>query len=319
MLNSKILALVMDDVLSINPKKDSSFAMMLAAQKRGYQLVCFDTHQMSFNKAGVFAQALIIEVTDNNDNFVKITQSLNFDLLTADLIFMRKDPPFDMNYIYTTYLLEQVQKQGVRVINKPQSLRDFNEKVAIMQFPDCITDTLISANTTQILQFLTQHKTIVIKPLDGMGGVDIFKLQHTQIEEARLRISQLTKGEKIPLMAQFFLSDIKNGDKRILIINGKPIPFALNRIPPKNNWKGNLAQGATGIAQPLNNRDYWLCEQIAPTLKQKGLVFVGLDVIGDYITEINVTSPTGIRELNTQCDLDIATVLFQALESDISA
>lgn len=307
----------MDDITNINPKKDSSLAMMLEAQKRGWQIYTFDACDMFSKQGEVFASASKTTVRDDLTTWFTKSTSEVVNLTQFDVILMRKDPPFDMNYIYATYLLELAETRGVLVANKPQSLRDFNEKLAIMNFPQCITNTLVSAEEKIIIDFLHQHHSIVIKPLDGMGGQDIFKLSAADLTQAHKHIKQLTRHGITQIMAQQFLPDITQGDKRILIINGKPIPYALNRVPAKGNWKGNLAQGATGIAQPLSKRDIWLCEQIAPTLINKGLFFVGLDVIGDYITEINVTSPTGIRELDAQCDLNIAGELFDTLEQHL--
>lgn len=307
------LIVVLDDVLSLNPVKDTSFALMLEAQNRGYTIYCLDTHQLSLDKNKVVGEVLEVVLTDNSQDFVRVIRQKTLQLSEASLVIMRKDPPFDMNYIYATYLLEMVENTGVVVLNKPQSLRDFNEKLAIMQFPDCITNTLISSNTPQIQDFLSLHKTIVIKPLDGMGGRDIYKLSHK--DDATKIIETITKltQKNTPLMAQKFLPEISQGDKRIIIINGKPIPYSLARIPAEGNFKGNLAQGAVGIAQPLSKRDEWLCAQISQTLINKGLFFVGLDVIGDYITEINVTSPTGVRELDKQCNLNIAYTFFEEI------
>jgi glutathione synthase len=222
-----------------------------------------------------------------------------------------------MNYIYATYFLEQAENKGVLVVNKPQSLRDANEKMFALNFPHCIAKTLVSSKQSQIKKFINTQNLAVVKPLDGMGGKDIFKLKNTDnnIDEV---LDYLTKQGSTPIMAQEFLPEIAQGDKRILLINGKPIDYALARIPAKGSFKGNLAAGAVGIGQPLSARDYYLCEQIAPTLKAKGLMFVGLDVIGDYITEINVTSPTCIRELDEQFDLNIAKVLFDAIEQKLN-
>jgi glutathione synthase len=222
-----------------------------------------------------------------------------------------------MNYIYATYFLEQAESKGVLVVNKSQSLRDANEKMFALNFPHCIAKTLVSSKQSQIKKFIKTQNLAVVKPLDGMGGKDIFKLKNTDnnIDEV---LDYLTKQGSTPIMAQEFLPAIAQGDKRILLINGKPIDYALARIPAKGSFKGNLAAGAIGIGQPLSTRDYYLCEQIAPTLKAKGLMFVGLDVIGDYITEINVTSPTCIRELDKQFDLNIAKILFDAIEQKLN-
>jgi glutathione synthase len=225
---------------------------------------------------------------------------------------MRKDPPFNMNYIYTTYLLEQAENNGVLVVNKPSSLRDANEKLFAINFPNCIPKSLVSTNKEQIKEFIKKQKIAIVKPLDGMGGKDIFKLEYNDDKTDDI-INYLTKNGKNQIITQQFLTDIKKGDKRILLIDGKPIDYALARIPSKNNFKGNLAAGATGIGKPLSKRDYWLCEQIAPTLKAKKLIFVGIDVIGDYITEINVTSPTCIRELDKIFNLNIAGKLLDVI------
>lgn len=307
----------MDDIANINPKKDTSLAIMLEAQRRKWEIYTFDTADMFAEQGKVFANASKTTVSDNSNTWFKKSAGKIINLAEFDIILMRKDPPFDMNYIYATYLLEQAEKQGVLVANKPQSLRDFNEKFAIMNFPQCIPNTLVSADEAIILAFLNKHQTLVIKPLDSMGGKDIFKLSITKPTQARQYISQLTQNGSTPVMLQQFIDEIKQGDKRILIINGKPITYALNRVPAKGHWKGNLAQGAIGNAQLLSKKDEWLCTQIAPTLKAKGLLFVGLDVIGDYITEINITSPTGIRELDTQCDFNIAMQLLDTLEQQL--
>lgn len=303
----------MDDIANINPKKDSSLAMMLEASRRAYDIYTFDSTDLFAEQGVVYAQASPTAVFDNLIHWFEKQPSQKIPLSEFDVILMRKDPPFDMNYIYATYFLEQADKQKVLVVNKPQSLRDANEKLFVLNFPHCMPKTLVSSNQVQIRTFIETQKTAVVKPLDGMGGRDIFKFE-TGDTAINTTLNRLTDNGKSPIMVQEFLPEIVKGDKRILLINGKPIDYALARIPAKGNFKGNLAAGATGVGQPLSKRDYWLCEQIAPTLKAKGLLFVGLDVIGDYITEINVTSPTCIRELDTQFDLNIAGVLFDAIE-----
>ena len=218
-----------------------------------------------------------------------------------------------MDYIYATYLLEQAEDSGVLVVNKPSSLRDANEKLFALNFPDCIPETLVSSNIEKLSEFISKIKTAVVKPLDGMGGTDIFKLAKgdKNIEEVLLKITN--QGSRY-IMAQEFLPEIKDGDKRILLINGRPVDYALARIPAEGNFKGNLAAGAKGVGQPLSERDRYLCSQIAPMLIEKELMFVGLDVIGDYITEINVTSPTCIRELDSQFNLNISSILLDEVE-----
>jgi len=312
------IAVLMDDIANINPKKDSSLAMMLEASRRGWDIYTFDTNDLFVVKGVVYAHASQTSVKDDSKHWFKkqpLIQALK--LSDLDVILMRKDPPFDMDYIYATYLLEQAENTGVLVVNKPQSLRDANEKLFALNFAHCMPSTLISTQIDQIKSFIKAEKTVVVKPLDGMGGADIFKLNDgdNNIDEV---LDYLTHQGTRQIMVQEFLADIIKGDKRILIINGEPIDYALARMPAKGSFKGNLAAGATGIGQPLSDRDRYLCEQIGPTLKDKGLMFVGLDVIGDYITEINVTSPTCIRELDAQFNLNIAGVLFDAIEQQIN-
>lgn len=309
------IAVLMDDIATINPKKDSSFAMMLEASKRGWDIDTFDTCDLFAKDGSVFANCAKTTVSDSLYWYKKSPNTI-VSLEQFDVILMRKDPPFDMNYIYATYLLEQAENKGVLVVNKPQSLRDANEKLFALNFPHCMPKTLISSNQTQIKDFVDLLKTVIVKPLDGMGGSDIFKFEARDCGIDKV-LQRLTNNEKCPIMVQEFLPEIMQGDKRILLINGKPIDYALARIPAKGNFKGNLAAGAIGIGQPLSKRDYWLCQQIAPTLQEKGLLFVGLDVIGDYITEINVTSPTCIRELDAQFNLNIACILFDTIEIKI--
>ena len=308
-----ILAVLMDDISSIKPIKDSSFAMMLEAQKRGWDIYTFDSTDMFYGDGKVIANARKTFVKDSEHEWYKCEATEELQLTNIDVVFMRKDPPFDMDYIYATYLLEQAEDSGVLVVNKPSSLRDANEKLFALNFPDCIPETLVSSNIEKLSEFISKIKTAVVKPLDGMGGTDIFKLTKgdKNIEEVLLKITN--QGSRY-IMAQEFLPEIKDGDKRILLINGRPVDYALARIPAEGNFKGNLAAGAKGVGQPLSERDRYLCSQIAPMLIEKELMFVGLDVIGDYITEINVTSPTCIRELDSQFNLNISSILLDEVE-----
>ena len=308
-----ILAVLMDDISSIKPIKDSSFAMMLEAQKRGWDIYTFDSTDMFYGDGKVIANARKTLVKDSEHEWYKCEVTAELQLTNIDVVFMRKDPPFDMDYIYATYLLEQAEDSGVLVVNKPSSLRDANEKLFALNFPDCIPETLVSSNIEKLSEFISKIKTAVVKPLDGMGGTDIFKLAKgdKNIEEVLLKITN--QGSRY-IMAQEFLPEIKDGDKRILLINGRPVDYALARIPAEGNFKGNLAAGAKGVGQPLSERDRYLCSQIAPMLIEKELMFVGLDVIGDYITEINVTSPTCIRELDSQFNLNISSILLDEVE-----
>jgi len=312
-----ILAVLMDDISSIKPIKDSSFAMMLEAQKRGWEIFTFDTPDMFYEDGIVLANARKTLVRDSEQDWYECEDIKALPLNNIDIVFMRKDPPFDMDYIYATYLLEQAESSGTLVVNKPSSLRDANEKLFALNFPECIPETLVSSNIKKLSEFISKIKTAVVKPLDGMGGTDIFKLTKgdKNIEEVLLKITN--QGSRF-IMAQEFLPEIKNGDKRILLINGKPVDYALARIPAAGSFKGNLAAGAKGVGQPLSARDRHLCSQIAPMLIEKELMFVGLDVIGDYITEINVTSPTCIRELDSQFDLNISSMLLDEIEDKLA-
>jgi glutathione synthase len=291
--------------------------MMLEAQKRGWDIYTFDSPDMFYGDGKVIANARKTFVKDSEHEWYKCEATEELLLNNIDVVFMRKDPPFDMDYIYATYLLEQAANSGVLVVNKPSSLRDANEKLFALNFPDCIPETLVSSNIDKLSEFISKIKTAVVKPLDGMGGTDIFKLTKgdKNIEEVLLKITN--QGSRF-IMAQEFLPEIKHGDKRILLINGKPIDYALARIPAEGSFKGNLAAGAKGVGQPLSARDRHLCSQIAPMLIEKELMFVGLDVIGDYITEINVTSPTCIRELDSQFNLNISSILLDEIEGKLA-
>jgi len=310
------LAVLMDDIASINPKKDSSLAMMLEAKRRNWDIYTFDSSDMFHLKGEVFAKARKTLVADSQSNWHECEEAEILQLKEIDVVFMRKDPPFDMDYIYATYLLEQLEASGVMVINKPSSLRDANEKLFALNFPELIPKTLVSSNNEKLSVFINDNVDVVVKPLDGMGGTNIFKLKKGDDNEEVLL--KLTNNGQRYIMAQEFLPEIKHGDKRILLINGKPVDYALARMPAEGNFKGNLAAGAIGVGQPLSERDRFLCTQIAPILIEKELIFVGLDVIGDYITEINVTSPTCIRELDSQFGLNISSELLDVVEEKLA-
>ena len=310
------LAVLMDDIASINPKKDSSLAMMLEAKRRNWDIYTFDSSDMFHLKGEVFAKARKTLVADSQSNWHECEEAEILQLKEIDVVFMRKDPPFDMDYIYATYLLEQLEASGVMVVNKPSSLRDANEKLFALNFPELIPKTLVSSNNEKLAAFINDNVDVVVKPLDGMGGTNIFKLKKGDDNEEVLL--KLTNNGQRYIMAQEFLPEIKHGDKRILLINGKPVDYALARMPAEGNFKGNLAAGAIGVGQPLSERDRFLCKQIAPILIEKELIFVGLDVIGDYITEINVTSPTCIRELDSQFGLNISAELLDVVEEKLA-
>ncbi|MDF2940467.1 MAG: glutathione synthase [Gammaproteobacteria bacterium] len=305
---------VMDPLNQIKAYKDSTVAMIEAALKRGFQVFAMQTNELFIEQAKAFSSMQeILSVDIKSSPWYQLGSSSTQELASLDVILMRKDPPFDMDYIYATYILELAERAGARVINKPQSLRDANEKCFITQFPECIADTLVSADPIRIKQFLEQQQDIIVKPLDGMGGASIFRLTEAD-HNINVILETMTQFGRRHIMAQRYLPEVKLGDKRILLINGEPVPFALARIPQGKETRANMAAGGKPKAQPLSDRDKWLCEQVGPVLKQKGLYFVGIDVIGDYITEINVTSPTGIKELNEQCNLDIAGDLIDFID-----
>jgi glutathione synthase len=310
---SRKLGIIMDPIEGINVKKDSSFAMLLEAQRRGWQIFYILVNGVRLQGDRVMARTQPLKVDDNADNWFELGNHVTLELAELDLVLMRKDPPFDMEYIYVTYLLELAQAQGTMVVNRPDSLRDCNEKLFTAWFPQCCAPTLVSRSKDDFRDFLTEHGDIVIKPLDGMGGKSIFTV-HANDRNRNVVFETLTDHEARFAMAQRYIPEISQGDKRILLIDGKPIPYALARIPSEMDGRGNLAAGATAKGIPLSDRDQWICEQVGPELSRRGLFFVGLDVIGDYLTEINVTSPTCIRELDEIYQLNISGDLFDSIE-----
>ncbi|MBQ24846.1 glutathione synthase [Alcanivorax sp.] len=306
------VGVVMDPIAKIKPWKDSTFAMLLEAQRRGWSLLYMEPGDLYVRDGRTFATTRALSVTDNNDDWYRLADAVNHDLADLDIILMRQDPPFNAEYIYATYLLEKVEREGVLVVNRPGSVRDSNEKLFATDFPQCCAPTLVSSQSTLLRNFVQEFGDTVMKPLDGMGGSNIFRVRKDS-PNISVVIEVLTQHGKTPIMAQRFVPEITEGDKRILMINGEPVPYALARIPKEGELRGNLAAGGTGQGRELSDRDRWICEQVGPTLKRKGLYFVGLDVIGDYLTEINVTSPTCIRELDAIFDINIAGQLFDIL------
>lgn len=306
------LAVIMDPINKINTKKDSTLAMLTEAQHRGWLITYFEQGDLFFSdgKALGRGRTLTLNLTDND--WYQLGAEEDIELGQFDFILMRKDPPFDMNYIYTTYLLDQAEQSGALVVNKPQSLRDCNEKYFTTHFPQCCPPLVVSQRAEQLKAFIARYHDVVIKPLDGMGGASIFRISHND-QNTSVIIETLTQHQTQPVMMQQYLPAIVQGDKRILLIDGQPVPYGLARIPANNELRGNLAAGGRGVAQALTERDYWICEQLAPTLKKKGLIFVGIDVIGDYLTEINITSPTCIREIDAAYNTNIAARLMDAL------
>lgn len=308
------LGIIMDPIESIKTYKDSSFAMLLAAQKKNWPIYYMQQSDVYLENAQVYANCQRIQVDDNPDNWFSAQETTTLALSDLDVILMRKDPPFDMEYIYTTYLLELAERNGTLIVNKPASLRDANEKLFTTHFPQCCTQTLVSRDPVRLRQFIHQQQDVILKPLDGMGGQSIFRVTPDDANLSVILESMAQFGNKT-VMAQSYIPEITQGDKRILMINGEAVPYALARIPAAGETRGNLAAGGQGVGMPLTEREQWICDQVGPTLKKMGLVFVGLDVIGDYLTEINVTSPTCIRELDSQFDLDIGTQLMDSIIS----
>ena len=309
------IGVIMDPIQHINIAKDSTFAMLLAAQDLGWEIYYMQMSDLFVADNNPGAKMCSLQVADDSREWFRIIKTELRQLEDLDIILMRKDPPVTMEYIYVTHMLDLASHAGVRVVNNPSSLREVNEKLYIYWFPGCIAPTLVSRSKDQFFDFMDEHNEIILKPLDGMGGNSVFRISRSNAN-AEVIIETLTNnGEKFA-MAQRFIPDIVNGDKRILLIDGDPVPYALARIPRPGEHRGNLAAGGTGKGVELSGRDYEICNEIAPVLRAKGLRFAGIDIIGDYLTEINVTSPTCIRELDKIYELDIAKQLLLAIENN---
>ncbi|PVZ72167.1 glutathione synthase [Pelagibaculum spongiae] len=313
---SRKLGVIMDPIESIKPYKDSSFAMMLAAQKKGWEIYYIQPKDLWLDQGRCFATSCQVTLQDTTENWYQKSQSTDHPLAELDVVLMRKDPPFNMDFVYLTYLLERAEAEGCKVINRPSSIRDCNEKLFTAWFPELTPPTLVTRNSNQVKAFLAQHQDIIVKPLDGMGGSGIFRIREDDPNKGAI-LETISHQDQELFMAQRYLPAITDGDKRILIINGKPVSHVLARIPAKGENRGNLAAGGRGVGQLLSDSDRAIAEKIGPTLVEKGLWFVGLDVIGDRVTEINVTSPTCIRELDHQFGLDIAGDFIQMLEDEL--
>ncbi|MGA9851525.1 MAG: glutathione synthase [Gammaproteobacteria bacterium] len=299
------LGVVMDPIGSIKPSKDTTLAMLLAAQSRGWELYYLEQPDLYLRDGETRGRTRRLTVRDTAQGWFQWGEEQDLLLAGLDVILMRKDPPFDMEYVYSTYLLERAELGGALVINRPQALRDANEKAYTAWFPQCGPPTLMTRRMDRMRAFLAEHGKIVVKPLDGMGGSSVFVLAEND-PNLSVALETLTQEGRRLAIAQKFIPEISEGDKRILLIDGEPVPYALARIPAPGESRGNLAAGGHGMGVPLSQRDRWICNQVAPTLRKKGLLFVGLDVIGDYLTEINVTSPTCVRELDKLYGLDVA-------------
>jgi glutathione synthase len=311
------LGIVMDPIASINYKKDTSLAMLVAAQQRGWALNYMEQSDLYSRDGVAMGTMRDLRVDYNEESWFSLGTAHEAPLHDLDVILMRKDPPFDTEYIYSTYLLEQAESCGTLVVNKPQSLRDCNEKLFATRFPQCCPPVLVSSQAAKLKAFHAEHGDVIFKPLDGMGGTSIFRLKE-QDPNVSVIIEMLTSHGRRQIMAQRFIPEIVDGDKRILLVDGEPVPYALARVPAVGETRGNLAAGGSGVPQPLSERDRWICAQVKDMVKRKGLLFVGLDVIGDYLTEINVTSPTCVRELNTAYNLDIAGDLMDCIAAKLN-
>jgi len=307
------IGIVMDPIESITPYKDSSLAMLLEAQRRDAEIHYFQQGDLKLLSGRAIGHSQRLKVTDDNSDWFEAGDTAEIDLGDLDAILMRKDPPFDMEYIYTTYILDRAREAGALVVNHPQALRDMNEKAYTAWFPECTPITLITRSMAEMKVFLAEHDRIVVKPLDGMGGRSIFVVKKGD-NNANVIFETLTDFGTRFAMAQVYIPEIKLGDKRILLVNGETVPYALARIPSDDDNRGNLVMGAKGIGQELSAADWAICERVGPVLRDAGVLFAGIDIIGDYLTEVNVTSPTGIREIDKRFDLNIAGLLFDAIE-----
>jgi len=307
----------MDPIDTINPVKDSSFAMLLEAQRRGYALFYMEMADLELKDGQTIAHMRSIQVNDSTSDWFELGETILQPLSSLDVVLMRKDPPFDVEYIYATYLFETAEKSGVLVVNRPASIRNANEKLFATDFHDCVAPSLVTRRADSLRDFLAEHGDIILKPLGEMGGASIFRVKADD-PNISVIIETLTHHGTSYIMAQRFIAEISVGDKRILLVDGEPIPYALARIPAKGETRGNLAAGGRGEGIALSERDYEICRQVGPVLKKMGLMFVGIDVIGDYLTEINSTSPTCIRELDKQFNLNISGQLMDAIESKLS-
>jgi len=317
------IGIIMDPLPSINIKKDSSFAMMLAAQKLGWEIYTIYQSDLYTDNEKARTFSRITRVEDNPDHWYDFESEQDIELSSLDVILMRKDPPFDIEYITSTYILELAEKNGSLIVNRPASLRDNNEKMFITQFSQCCTPFLVSRNTKRLRDFVNarfeaEQQDVILKPLDGMGGASIYRI-NPQDPNLSVILETVSEDETRTVMAQQFIPEITDGDKRVLLIDGEAVPYALARVPASGETRGNLAAGGTGIGVELTERDHWICQQIGPVLKQQGILFAGIDIIGDYLTEINITSPTCIRELDNIYSLDIAGDLMRCIQQYLTS
>lgn len=305
MLERPQLGVIMDPIDTIHPEKDTTLALLREANRRGFALYYMELGSLFLQYGIAWGNCRLLQLNEDKSFWYSLAAPVKIPLDQFDILLMRKDPPVDLSYLYSTYILEHAESNGVLVVNKPQSLRDANEKLFATWFPQCMPPTIVSSSKALLKDFVEEHECVVFKPLDSMGGHNVFKCSMDD-PNLTMIIDLLTHQESLYIMAQRFIPEITEGDKRILLIDGEPIPYALARIPATNEFRGNLAAGGRGEGRELTERDWWICSQIGPTLREKGLAFVGIDVIGDYLTEINVTSPTCVKELEKEFEIDIA-------------
>jgi glutathione synthase len=311
------IGVVMDPIQSIKIHKDSTFAMMLEIQRRGWEMLYIEQNDLYLLHCCPYARVRPVTVKDDPSGWYELGEAREIPLFELDVILMRKDPPFDMEYIYTTQLLELAEREGTLVVNRPQALRDANEKLATAWFPECRAPTLVSRDPSRFKAFIAEQGDVVVKPLDGMGGASIFRINQGD-QNTNVILETLTEHGSRFAMAQRFIPEISAGDKRILMIDGEPVPYALARLPAPGEHRGNLAAGGRGEGIPLSERDRFIAAKVGPTLRERGILFAGLDVIGDYLTEVNVTSPTCIRELDAQFGLNISAQLMDCIEEKLA-
>jgi glutathione synthase len=311
------LAFVVDPLDSFKIYKDTTFAIMREAQARGHALYAMEQHDLAWSGGKVVGNASRIRLTGRKNPWYRSRKPALTELSKFDAVLMRKDPPFDMEYVYSTYLLELAETQGARVFNRPRAIRDWNEKMSIARFPKFTAPSVATRDEALIREFLHKHRDVILKPLDGMGGTSIFRVRHDD-PNLNVIIETVTDCGKRTIMAQRYIPDIRDGDKRVLLIGGKPAPYCLARIPKKGETRGNLAAGGRGVARKLTKRDREIAEALGPVLARQGLLLVGLDVIGDYLTEVNVTSPTCFQEITDQTGFNVAGMMLDALERTLA-
>ena len=311
------IGVLMDPIATINTKKDTTLGLLRAASAAGHQLTYLEQADLTVRNGETMASLRSLTVYDDDTAWYAMGERYDASLSALDVVLMRKDPPFDMEFFYTTQLLEDAERRGTLIVNRCASLRDCNEKLFATQFPECCPPLLVSRDSTALKAFYSEHGDVIFKPLDGMGGQSIFRVKEND-PNLNVILETLTDNGGVTIMAQQYLPAIKDGDKRVLMINGEAVPFCLARLPMAGENRGNLAAGGSGIVQPLSDRDRWIAEKVGPTLREKGLLFVGLDIIGDYLTEINVTSPTCMREIDRAKNTQIAEQLIACIEREVS-